>query len=192
MNIIVTGAASIEAGADFNLKNYLSTPKTYLDRASALALAGCAEALKNAGLEGPFDGDFGIALGTQFGCVETMRGFEAILAEKGAKSVSPLLFSHSYFNSPISICAIEWGLKGWHGTFCGEKALVDAVEAGIDAITLGHADRMLVGGVDALSPARALGEEESPVEFSRWWVLERAEDGRQGQAATQLLEDLAA
>lgn len=192
MNIIVTGAASIEVGASFDLKNHLSTPKTYLDRASALALAGCAEALKSAGLEGPFDSDFGIALGTQFGCVETMRGFEAILAEKGAKSVSPLLFSHSYFNSPISICAIEWGLKGWHGTFCGERALLDAVEAGIDAITLGHAEKMLVGGVDALSPARALAGEESPIEFSRWWVLERSEAGREGKTASELLQQLAA
>jgi 3-oxoacyl-(acyl-carrier-protein) synthase len=191
MKILVTGSASIEPGADFDLKNYLSTPKTYLDRASALALAGCAEALRDAGLEGPFDGDFGISLGTQFGCVETMRGFEATLAEKGAKSVSPLLFSHSYFNSPISVCAIEWGLKGWHGTFCGETALRDAVEAAGDAITLGHATRMLCGGADALSPGRAFAGEEDPQEFSRFWVLERVDDEREGQEFGELLASLA-
>jgi 3-oxoacyl-(acyl-carrier-protein) synthase len=171
MNIIVTGTGLIAPTADFDIKHYLATPKTYLDHASALALAGCAMALKDAGWEGPFDSDFGISLGTQFGCVETMRVFEATLAEKGTKSVSPLLFSHSYFNSPISLCAIEWGLKGWHGTFCGENALATAVEAARDAIVLGHSTRMLCGGTDALSTARSWAEEPRPhrVERSGSW-----------------------
>ncbi|HEX8463371.1 MAG TPA: beta-ketoacyl synthase N-terminal-like domain-containing protein, partial [Abditibacterium sp.] len=180
MEILVTGSAVIVPTPEFDLKNYLATPKTYLDRASSLALAGCALALRDAALEGPFDGDFGIALGTQFGAVETMRVFEATLAEKGAKSVSPLLFSHSYFNSPISVCAIEWGLKGWHGTFCGEGALQNAVEAARDAIELGHATRMLCGGVEALSPARSWAEEAAPREWSAFWVLESAAEGREG------------
>ena len=175
MEIIVTGSGIIAPTPDFDLKNYLATPKTYLDRASSLALAGCALALQNAGWEGPFDSDFGISLGTQFGCVETMRVFEATLAEKGAKAVSPLLFSHSYFNSPISVCAIEWGLKGWHGTFCGADALQNAVEAARDAIILGHSKRMLCGGVEALSEARTWAEEENPREWSAFWVLERAD-----------------
>ncbi|MBW3634913.1 MAG: hypothetical protein KY445_00430 [Armatimonadetes bacterium] len=185
MKITIAAHALIEPTPDFDLKTYLATPKTYLDRASALALAGCALALQNAGLEGPFDGDFGISLGTQFGAVETMRGFEAILAEKGAKGVSPLLFSHSYFNSPISLCAIEWGIKGWHGTFCGAEALTDAVVAARDAIALGHATRMLCGGVEALSPARELAGEENPREWSAFWVLERDGDGRDFEAALE-------
>jgi 3-oxoacyl-(acyl-carrier-protein) synthase len=186
MKIIVTGTGLIAPTTDFDIKQYLSTPKTYLDRASALALAGCALALSDAGLEGPFDSDFGIALGTQFGCVETMRVFEATLAEKGARSVSPLLFSHSYFNSPISLCAIEWGLKGWHGTFCGADALATAVEAAHDAILLGHSTRMLCGGVDALSTARSWAEEIEPREWSAFWVLEREGEGREGRAFTDV------
>ena len=183
MKITIAGRGFIEPTPDFNLKIYLDTPKTYLDRASALALAGCALALRDADLQGPFDSDFGIALGTQFGAVETMRGFEGILAEKGAKSVSPLLFSHSYFNSPISVCAIEWGLKGWHGTLCGPDALRDAVIAARDAIFLGHATRMLGGGVEALSPARELAGQENPREWSAFWVLERDGAGRDFEEA---------
>ncbi len=183
MKITIAGRGFIEPTPDFDLKTYLDTPKTYLDRASALALAGCALALRDAGLEGPFDGDFGIALGTHFGAVETMRSFEATLAEKGAKGVSPLLFSHSYFNSPISVCAIEWGLKGWHGTFCGARAMQDAVEAARDAIFLGHATRMLCGGIEALSPARALSGEENPREWSAFWVLEANGAGQDFDAA---------
>ena len=168
---------------DFRLENYLATPKTYLDRASALALAGCALSLRDAGLEGPFGEDFGITLGTKFGCVETMRGFEAKLAESGPRAVSPLLFSHSYFNSPISLCAIEWGLKGTHGTFCGANAGLDAVFAAQDAIALGHAKTMLCGGVEALSPARKLaGEGENSGEASVFLVLERADADGQGRS----------
>ena len=178
MKITIVSSAFIVPTPDFSLKTYLATPKTYLDRASSLALAGCALALQNANLQGPFDADFGIALGTQFGAVETMRGFEAILAEKGAKGVSPLLFSHSYFNSPISLCAIEWGLKGWHGTFCGSNACLDAVIAARDAIALGHVTRMLCGGVEALSPARELAGEDNPREWSAFWILEQGGTGR--------------
>ena len=164
--------------SDFELKNYLATPKTYLDRASALALAGCALALKNAGLEGPFDGEFGISLGTRFGCVETMRTFEDKLSSGGPRAASPLLFSHSYFNSPISICAIEWGLKGYHGTFCGSNAGLDAVWAARDAIALGHARFMLCGGLEAISPAREWAEEAQPAEASVFWVLGRKSEGK--------------
>lgn len=163
---------------DFDLKNYLSTSKTYLDRASALALAGCALALKNAGLEGPFDGDFGITLGTRFGCIETMRGFEEKLAQSGPRAASPLLFSHSYFNSPISLCAIEWGFKGYHGTFCGENAGLDAVWAAHDAIALGHVNWMVCGGVEAISAARQWAEEENPAEASVFFVLGRAQQDK--------------
>lgn len=163
---------------DFDLKNYLATPKTYLDRCSALSLAGCALALQDAGLEGQFDEQFGFSLGTEYGCVETMRGFEAKLAESGPRAVSPLLFSHSYFNSPASLCVIEWGLKGYHATLCGADSGWEAVATARDALLLGHATRMLCGAVDAVTPGRSLGDESShPAEASVFLVLE-ADAGR--------------
>lgn len=142
----------------FDLGSYLASPKTYLDRASALALAGCALALKDAGIETPVaQNDFGITLGTHFGCVETMKTFWDKAQEKGVRLANPLLFSHSYFNSPISLCAIEFGLKGYHGTFCAqEHSGTEAVRAAFDAIRLGHANAMLCGGADGASPTRQL------------------------------------
>jgi 3-oxoacyl-(acyl-carrier-protein) synthase len=170
-----------EARADFAienfaLENYLYSPKTYLDRCSALALAGCALALRDAKIETP-TGDaenFGITLGTHFGCMETMKTFWDKAMEKGARLANPLLFSHSYFNSPISLCAIEFGLKGYHGTFCAhENSGLEAVRAAFDAIRLGHAEVMLCGGVDALSPARALfAPNENAGEAAVFFVLE--------------------
>src|SRR5688572_7663663 len=62
--------------ADFALDKYLTSQKTYLDRCSALSLAGCAFALNDAGVAWPVAHErFGITLGTHFGCIETMKGF---------------------------------------------------------------------------------------------------------------------
>ncbi len=173
----------------FALENYLSSPKTYLDRCSALALAGCALALRDANIATPVsDERFGITLGTHFGCVETMKTFWDKATEKGARLANPLLFSHSYFNSPISLCAIEFGLKGTHGTFCvHENSGLEAVRAGFDAIRLGHADAMICGGVDALSPARALfAPDANAGEAAVFFVLEKEDRARAGATKSTL------
>jgi 3-oxoacyl-[acyl-carrier-protein] synthase II len=161
--------------ADFALEKYLESPKTYLDRASALALAGCALALRDAAIAWPVPNeDFGITLGTHLGCIETMRGFWDKAVERGVRVANPLLFSHSYFNSPISLCAIEYGLKGYHATICaGENSGFQAVQAAFDAIRLGHASAMVCGGVEATSPTRSAGEGEvGNGEASVFFVLE--------------------
>lgn len=158
---------------DFDLKDYPVAPKTYLDRASALALAACGLALRNAGLSAPLGDDFGLCIGTQFGAVQTMGAFESKLAETGAKTVSPLLFSHSGFNAPAAIISIEWGVRGHHAPFCGARSGLDAVEAGRDALLLGQAQRMLCGAVEARSPARELSGEGEMGEGALFLVLER-------------------
>lgn len=164
--------------AEFSLGDYLGTHKTYLDRCSALALAAGALALKDAEIETPVSNEkFGITLGTHFGCIETMEQFWGKVTEKGARLANPLLFSHSYFNTPISLCAIEFGLKGYHGTFCAqEHSGSEAVRAASDAIRLGHAEAMLCGGVDALSPARALfTPQQNASEAAVFFILESEE-----------------
>jgi 3-oxoacyl-(acyl-carrier-protein) synthase len=163
---------------NFALETYLASPKTYLDRCSALALAGSALALRDAGIEGAVsEENFGITLGTHLGCIETMKNFWDKTAEKGVRLANPLLFSHSYFNSPISLCAIEFGLKGYHATFCArEYSGAQAVRAAFDAIRLGHADAMLCGGVEALTPTRELCENGKAIgEASTFFVLENSE-----------------
>ncbi len=163
---------------DFQLGNYLDTKKTYLDRCSSLTLAGGALALRDAGIDWPTQNEkFGITLGTHLGCVETMKGFWDKAHERGVRLAPPLLFSHSYFNTPISLCAIEFGLKGYHTTICaGEKSGLEAVRAAFDAIRLGHADAMLCGGVEALTPTRALCEPNENIgEASVFFVLENTE-----------------
>jgi 3-oxoacyl-(acyl-carrier-protein) synthase len=179
---------------DFALGDYLASAKTYLDRCSALALAGGALALRDAGIEWPVSEDkFGVTLGTHFGCLETMKGFWDNAVQKGVRLANPILFSHSYLNSPISLCAIEFGLKGYHTTFCaGENSGLEAVRAAFDAIRLGHADAMLCGGVDAVTPTRVLCEGGDRIgEAVVFFVLEStAHAARRSAQSTLAISDM--
>jgi hypothetical protein len=187
---------------DFKLENYLTSQKTYLDRCSALALAGCALALRDAGLSWPkdeastHDDLCGISLGTHLGCIETMRTFWDKATERGTRLANPLLFSHSYFNTPISLCAIEFGLKGYHTTFCaGTQSGIEAVRAAHGAIQLGHAQAMVCGGVEAVTPTRAALEPATAPgaaalgEASVFFVLESARHAEQRSAANRIQLD---
>ncbi len=177
---------------DFALTNYPVAPKTYLDRASALALGAAGLALQNANLSGPFDEEFGLVTATRFGCVETMRVFENTISEKGVKSASPLLFSHSYFNSPAALIAIEWGLRGYHAPLVGENSGLEALELAKSVIELGYAQRMLVGVFDALSIGRNFAEEEDGKESAVFFVLEAAEVESDWHEAVRLIERISA
>ena len=181
INIIGAGAilppnGALSVGA-IERANYPLSPKTYLDRASELALCAASLALQNAGLSGPLGADCGLSIGTQFGSVETMRVFEEKLNQSGARGASPLLFSHSYFNAAAALIAIEWGISGHHTPFCGRDSAWQVVEAARDAIELGHAHTMLCGGVEANSTARAWAGEAQSGEGALFVVLQRDGDG---------------
>ena len=183
INIIGFGALLPNtANGEFSLgeierADYPLSPKTYLDRASELALCAASLALQNADLRGPLGADCGLAVGTQFGSVETMRVFEEKLNQSGTRGASPLLFSHSYFNAAAALIAIEWGISGYHAPFCGRDSAWQAIETARDAIALGHADTMLCGGVEANSTARRWAGENQSGEGAAFVVLKRDGDG---------------
>ena len=177
INIIGTGAITPSNG-EFSVgpierEKYPLSPKTYLDRASELALCAAALALQNAKLSGPLGANCGLCIGTQFGNVETMRVFEEKLHQSGARGASPLLFSHSYFNAAAALIAIEWEISGYHAPFCGADSAWQAIETARDAIELGHADLMLCGGVEANSIARDWAGETQSGEGALFVVLQR-------------------
>lgn len=138
---------------DFNLDAILPAAKTYLDRASAFTLAACHLALADAGLGAEARGRWrsGVVLGSEFGCLGTQQIYTAALQQKGARLANPLLFSHLYVNSPTSLAAIEFGLGGHHGTFAGDGAGRQALDAAVEALILGRADVLLAVGVDVIS-----------------------------------------
>lgn len=159
----VTEAGEVQ---DFYLEDYIESEKTYLDRCSELALAGCVLTLRDAGYEGS-GLSVGLSLGTAYGCLDTMRAFLKRVMAKGARLANPLLFSHSYANTPGSLAAIEFSLSGFNATCCtGLSSGGTAIAWAFDALRLGRAEAILAGGMEALSETLyegCLTQDESPV-----------------------------
>ena len=176
----------------FDLDAILPSKKTYLDRASAFALAAGQLALDDAGVtrESCARWRSGVVLGSEYGCLGTMQTYTAALQQKGARLANPLLFSHMYVNTPTSLCAIEFGLGGHHGSFAGVGAGQQALESAVEALQLGRADLLLVMGVDAISEplywalaAEGALDDAAMGEGACAFVLETAESAAQRVAA---------
>jgi len=141
--------------ADFDLARHVPSVRSYVDRTSALALAAAKLALEDASLEDDEKraGEVGLALGTQWGCLDSMELFYAKLAGN-PRFAPPLPFSHSYANSPASVLAIELKLRGHHAVYStGRASGAWALLAGADAVELGRADAVACVGSDSLSRA---------------------------------------
>ncbi len=142
----------------FNLKEYIPTVTSYVDRCSALALAASKLALENAGrLEREArGGDWGLAYSTAWGCLDSMQLFFAKVAKK-PRFAPPLVFSHSYANSPTSLVCIEFGLSGTGATFSeGATGAITALGWARDRLvrTRGNEiEGVLVCASDSLSKA---------------------------------------
>jgi 3-oxoacyl-[acyl-carrier-protein] synthase II len=131
--------------------------KSYLDPASALFLAATAQALHQAKVTTDVanQGSIGIISGTSYGCLETVENFFADYLSKGPRLVKPLLFPHSYTNTPVSLASMEWELRGEHDNhLSSEIASGTAILQAFDLLASGKARTLVVGGVEALSPMR--------------------------------------
>ena len=196
LEAFLAGRASGEAlpaGArcpELDVKEYLPAEKTYLDRCSELSLVAAALALGSAGFQACESGAgetqawkpalperFGIALGTAYGCLDSMYANTSRVQTKGARLASPLLFMHSFVNAPASLIAIEWGLQGPGATFTdGGLSAASALYWACDLLRRGEVDAMLVGGADG---GRWMVEGGSGIagtgEAAAIFLLERAE-----------------
>ena len=140
----------------FRIEEFLATPKTYLDRNSELLLAATGMALRHAGLDLSqlVPERTGILVGTAWGGQDTMAAFLADYVQKGPRLVKPILFPHTYFNTAISLAAIEWSLRGVHQSFAtGRIAAGQALIEACDLLADHEADVILAGGCEALGPA---------------------------------------
>ncbi|HEY3398844.1 MAG TPA: beta-ketoacyl synthase N-terminal-like domain-containing protein [Armatimonadota bacterium] len=147
---------------ELDLKNFLPSEKTYLDRCSELALVAAALALRGDTGETPVPltaGErVGLGLGTAYGCLDSMNANTQRVQTKGARLASPLLFMHSFVNAPASLIAIEWGLQGPGATFTdGGLSAASALYWACDLLRRGEVDMMLVGGVEALGKSLVEG-----------------------------------
>jgi 3-oxoacyl-(acyl-carrier-protein) synthase len=66
---------------------------------------------------------------------------------------TPLLFSHTFINTPASLLSIDFGLMGHHATITsGPASGLAALHAAVVALLTGQADALLAGGCEALCP----------------------------------------
>lgn len=175
----------------FDPKALVETPKTYLDRCSALTLAACYLAVRDAGLawQDVPEERRSLSHGTAFGCVESMAAMTSRVQKRGLKAASPVIFSHSFVNTPASLVAIEYSVHGPAPTFAsGPLAGAEAVIYGVDVVAAGKADFCLAGAAEALSePLYAALDDRGdltsgpmiPAEGAAMLVLEPVEAARE-------------
>jgi 3-oxoacyl-(acyl-carrier-protein) synthase len=171
---------------DFYVDDYLESQKTYLDRCSELTLAACSLALQAAGLHWRelASPRFGLSTGTAWGCLDSMLNQTRRVQGRGVRFGSPIIFTHSFANSPTSLAAIEYQIEGPTATFCvGSASGAAALDYGRCLIASGRADVVLAGGVEALSEPLLQYLEQAEVSYvpgegAGLWVLERPAHAR--------------
>jgi len=123
-----------------------------MDRVTQLAMAAAQEAIRDANLkiedEDPYE--CGCLIGSGIGGIESVLDQAEVAAEKGPRSVSPLLVPMMLPDSPSGRVAIEYTLRGPNmglSTACatGNNAIGEASEM----IRRGAASVMLAGSTEA-------------------------------------------
>lgn len=91
----------------------------------------------------------GLLTGTAYGAQAHHGRMYETIRTLGGRSVDPLDFARSTFNTPASQCAIIHGVTGRVESFVGATAGVEALLTGADLITAGRARSVLAAGCDA-------------------------------------------
>lgn len=158
--------------ADYDPEDFRESSKTYMDPCSDLALAACYLAVRDADLgwegarhPGLASERLGASLGTAWGTTESMLNMTARVQQRGLRFGSPMIFTHSFINSPAALISIEYELQGPNMTHSlGDASSAAALKYAMTAIRTGRADLMLAGGAEALSKpvVAALGDAGFP------------------------------
>lgn len=144
-------AAAVE---DFDVKDFLPTPKNYLDRNTELSFGAFSLALKDSGIDfAKIDkSELALIWSTAFGSTDTMNLFYSDIQKKGPRFGKPILFPHTYSNTAISMLSIEYKLNGPHMNFVsGWTASGQALAYGYDLVSSGRVPVALVGGAESFN-----------------------------------------
>ena len=139
---------------EFELRDYVPSVQTFIDRTSAFGLAAAKCALDDAKLAANEEQRkrCGLFYATTFGCLTALELFYDKVLNSNPKFAPPLLFIHSYANTPCSLIAIEFGIEGISATFSsGAFAALDALNFALVSLDLGRAETVLVVASESLS-----------------------------------------
>jgi len=121
-------------------------------RADAGVLLGLAVVSDLEGLSSPLAGA-GVVVGSALATLETNALFGARVRERGAAAAAPRLFPYTSPNAVAGECSSAFGLTG--PSFAvggGMHAAIEALAVAAVLIEAGHAERMVVVGVDDVGP----------------------------------------
>jgi 3-oxoacyl-[acyl-carrier-protein] synthase II len=168
--------------ASFDARTLLGRKGTgSIDRATALSLVACGQAIEDSGLPVAGMADrVGIALGTTVGSLSSSSEYsrETLVAER-PYLVNPMLFPNTVMNCAAGHAAIRYGLRGVNSTVAGgQLAFLGALRYAVNVLRRDYADAMLVGAVEEFSPHSAwahqrLGHDGPPGEAAIVVVLQR-------------------
>ena len=154
----------VAAVPDFRITDYVPRKGTKnLDRMTALGLAASTLLKRDlSGRAGITDASWestGIAMGTVVGSLRSSIELDVDVIEgKGIDLVNPAVFPNTTMNCCASQIAIWHGFRGPNSTLAnGTVSALSALRYAARLIRCGHARRMLVGGVEELSPHTAWG-----------------------------------
>lgn len=145
----------VRAVRGLDVKEQLGRKGTkYLDRLTSFGLVSCKEVLQGIDVDGARTG---VVLATNTGSVSTHSTllYDTLTLEK-PYLVNPGRFPNTVMNSTTGQIAIRNGLRGLNATVAGgQTASLLAFRHARLALTLGRAERLLVGGVEELSAPAA-------------------------------------
>jgi 3-oxoacyl-[acyl-carrier-protein] synthase II len=126
-----------------------------MDRFSQMIVSACRMALADAALAPTATQaeDMGVVVGCAYGNLLETEAFLCGLIAKGPARANPMIFPNLVLNAAAGYVAIELGLRGPNFTVCRNEVSGEAaIAVAYDALACGHADVILAGGGDELSP----------------------------------------
>jgi 3-oxoacyl-[acyl-carrier-protein] synthase II len=152
------GECGIEDGAapcsEFEPTDFLSTKEARRsDRFAQFAIAACQEALADAGWSDGLayeSGRVACVIGTGIGGLGSLEQQEAVLRDRGPRSVSPLSVPLMMGNAAAAALAMRHGIHGQtYGVVSACAAGAQAVGAATRMIQSGDAEAAIAGGAEA-------------------------------------------
>lgn len=147
---------------NFDITDFVPKKGTrYLDRTTKLGIAASAALKQNlAGTASDITWErTGVAMGSMAGSVRSSIELDAsVLTGNGIDLVNPATFPNTTMNCCASQIAIWHRMRGPNSTLAnGTISAISALQYAARLIRCGHAERMLVGGVEELAPHTAWG-----------------------------------
>jgi 3-oxoacyl-[acyl-carrier-protein] synthase II len=131
-----------------------------VDRFSQFAIAAAAEAVKDSGLEPPYEDPYrcGVIMGSGIGGFCEMEATTRTLIDRGPRRISPFFIPKVMMNSCSAHMAMRFGLKGPNFVTASACASANhAMACAYFSVKFNMADVMLTGGSEAAMTPLGLG-----------------------------------